>query len=417
MTVDGAPVNGVCEVASERLDVGVVLTLKSQCVLLLHRLGAPITPGDEFGMVGHSEAMHSLRSEVSRVADLDVPVLLRGESGSGKELVARAIHARSGRASSPFVPVNMAAINTTTAASELFGHVRGAFTGANREHGGFFGRANGGTLFLDEVGELSPEVQVMLLRALESGEIQPVGGASARRVDVRFIAATDSDLEQATLDGAFRVPLFHRLAGYQVVTPPLRDRLDDIARLFVHFLRAELEQVRESHRLEAAVEGQTPWLPASLMCRLVRYTWPGNVRQLRNVARQLVIASRGRDQIQVDETVERLLRDLALPAHDTAPVSPVALKRRPREIGEDELIETLRAQAWRLGPTAAALGMSRTTLYGLIERSSRIRKARDLSAGEIQEALGQFGGDSADAAAHLEVSHRGLKLRMKELGI
>ena len=434
---DGVPVRGGVTITDEAIDDGVVLELSNRFVLLLHRVAAPQPCFPRGGLVGDNDSMERLRGDIVRVADVSVPVLLRGESGTGKELVARAIHDASPRRSGPCVSVNMGAITPTTAASELFGHRKGSFTGADRDHAGYFGRADGGTLFLDEIGETPPELQVMLLRVLETGEVQPVGASRPNRVDVRLIAATDANLEQATRDGGFRLPLLHRLSGYEITIPPLRDRMDDIPRLFVHFLRHELKATGELQRLDPPRKGANPWLAASLVARLVRLRWPGNVRQLRNVARQLVISSRGRDVVRVDPSVERLLTDNESqiqprdrraratpsgdvprqPASDAPTPTTGPARKKPAALTEDELVAVLRTHGWRLGPTAAELQMSRTTLYALIERSTRIRKARDLGPGEINRELEATGGNVGLAAEHLEVSKRGLQLRMRELGL
>lgn len=426
VAVDGVPVDGYVEISSDSIAAGAVIELGSWFVLLLHSLGRPYERTPRLGLVGDNEEIERLRGDIMRVADLDVPCLLRGESGTGKEVVARAIHVASLRAAKPWITVNMGAINRSTAASELFGHVRGAFTGADRNHDGLFSRADGGTLFLDEIGETPPDLQVMLLRVLETGEITPVGGSRSKRVDVRLIAATDSDLERATRDGSFRLPLLHRLSGYEVTLPPLRQRRDDIARLFLHFLKGEVDALGEAWRLEQHNHGD-PWFPAVLLARLAVYSWPGNVRQLRNVARQLVINSRGADVLRID-TVERLLVEPegtleSLPAVSNEwlqPARPATTtlppRKKPSDITEDELIAVLVENHYKLGPTAKALRMSRTTLYAMIDRSPRVRKARDLTLEEIEVAL-LATEDIKLAAQQLEVSARGLKLRMNELGL
>ncbi|MEM6796791.1 MAG: sigma-54 factor interaction domain-containing protein, partial [Acidobacteriota bacterium] len=206
------------------LERGVVLELGRRVVLLLH-LQPALTPAlPRFGMVGDSGAMIRLREEIQLAAKVDLPVLLRGASGTGKELVARALHDASERRDGPWVTVNMAAIPPALAAAELFGARRGAFTGAHRDKPGYFAAADGGTLFLDEVGDTPAEIQPLLLRALESGEIQSVGEAGASRVDVRVVAATDSNLEAAVQSGSFRAPLLHRLAGWEISLPTLAER-------------------------------------------------------------------------------------------------------------------------------------------------------------------------------------------------
>src|SRR6185369_2634420 len=189
--------------------------------------------------------------------------------------------------------VNMGAIPPALAAAELFGAARGAFTGADQRRTGYFSQAHGGTLFLDEIGETPPEVQVLLLRALETGEIQPVGAEAPRRVDVRVLAATDADLEEAIAAGRFRFSLFKRQTAYEIRLPALRERREDFGQLFFSFLRQELEALGEAGRLDDPGPRGDPWLPAPLVARLAAADWPGNVRQLRNAARQIAIGNRG----------------------------------------------------------------------------------------------------------------------------
>ncbi len=427
LLADGEPVDEVRELGAEELERGVVLELEESVVLLLHDLpGAELWEPVDYGLVGESEVLVEVRREIRRIADLEVPVLLRGETGTGKELTARAIHRTSRRRQQPYLSVNLSAIPASLAAAELFGAAKGAFTGAVRAQLGYFARAHGGTLFLDEVAEAPPEIQVMLLRVLESGEIQPLGVQETQEVDVRLIAATDVDLEAATEEGTFRAPLLHRLAGYEIDVPPLRERRDDFGRLFVHFLTEELARVEEGHRLEG--ESAARWLPTSVVARLARHEWPGNVRQLRNVVRQLVIGSRGAEAIRISHQVERLLQEAtggsahALEAGGPAapPAAPGPLRheyRDPSEVGDDELVAALRANRWAIKPAASQLGVSRTSLYALIERSEAVRKASDLARAEIERCREECRGDLAEMSARLEVSASGLRQRMKDLEI
>ncbi len=400
-----------------------VLLLAQRVVLLLSLLDPVGQAGQpSFGLVGESAAMQQLRREIRRVAPLDVAVLLRGETGTGKELVAQALHQASPRRSRPFLAANMGAVPATLAAAELFGAARGAYTGAERKRDGYFQRADGGTLFLDEVGETPPEVQVLLLRALETQEIQPVGSDEMRRVDVRLIAATDSDLERAVQAGRFRAPLVHRLAGYEIRVPPLRQRRDDFGRLLFHFLREELAGQGDAARLATPPEGR-PWVPAGLVARLAELDWPGNVRQLRNAARQLVIAGRDAGEPGMWLQAERLFREAArtaAPDDEPTHVERVESRkryRRPEDVTDDELITALRAHRWRIQRAATELGISRGSLYDRIEKSARIRKAVDLSRQEIQECRERCGGDLDAMVAALEVSKRGLQRRMTQLGM
>ena len=432
VVADGEPLAADLELPPARLDRGVVLLLANRIVLLLGRLDpvGPISTPD-FGLVGESAPMTVLRREIQRVAGLGVPVLLRGETGTGKELIARALHDAGPRRSRPFLAVNMAAIPATLAASELFGAARGAYTGADRKRDGYFQRADGGTLFLDEVGETPAEVQSLLLRVLESGEMQPVGGDELRRVDVRLIAATDADLETAAVAGRFRAPLLHRLAGYEIRVPPLRRRRDDFGRLFYHFVRQDLAELGEAGRLATPPEGRS-WIPPLLLARLAACDWPGNVRQLRNAARQIVIAGRDAGEPGMWLQAERLLQEATLaavrPDSDPTGAPPVEVSapapretrrayRNPEEVSEEELIAALRANRWRIQRAAAQLGMSRGSLYDRIEKSTRIRKAVDLSREEIQACWQRCEGDLNAMVEILEVSKRGLQRRMTQLGL
>jgi len=425
VAVAGTPLVAPRDIGAEELDRGVVIELGARVVLLLHRLGPLAAPLPRFGLVGDSEALERVRADIGRIAAVPVPVLLRGESGTGKELVARAIQQASPRAAEAFVSVNMAAIPPAIAASELFGHGAGAFTGASRGHSGYFAQANGGTLFLDEVGETPPDVQAMLLRVLETSETQPLGSMSRVKVDVRVIAATESDLAADVRAGRFRESLLYRLAGYQIFLPALRERRDDVGRLLLHRLAAELTALGELQRL-AQLAGPDPWLPASVVAALVRHDWPGNVRQLCNVARHLAIAGRGR-QVHLEDLPAGLLGEgaprcphapgaAARTASRTQASAPPASEQLRSAPSEDEVLAVLRANNWRTSATARQLGISRTTLYKLIERHPTIRKAKDLSAEEIRSSTAACGGDVEAMAAALEVSPRGLLLRMRELG-
>ena len=434
VVADGVPMGAEHTLHADDVERGVVLLLAGRVALLLHLMDPTAEGGTgRWGLVGESAAMVRLRREIRQAGRLPVPVLLRGETGTGKELVARALHDISPRSDRTYLAVNLGAVPAALAASELFGAARGAFTGADRRRTGYFNQAAGGTLFLDEVGEVPVDVQVLLLRALETGEIQPVGADKPLRVDVRVIAATDSDLEAAIADGRFRSPLLHRLAGYEIHVPALRERRDDVGRLLVHFLRRELESVGAAGRLDDPGPRGRPWLPASLVARLATYDWPGNVRQLRNVARQIVVAGRDALEAVLGQRLERQLRQAQeLAGSGPSPISPDSSTvaddvpdppgrrrayRRASEIGEEELMAALRSHRWRLQPCAAALGISRTSLYTLIDRCSQLRKAAELGREEIETCLERLGGDVDAAVEALEVSRHGLLLRMRELGL
>lgn len=235
------------------------------------------------GIVGASPSIRQVVRTVQQIAPTDIPVLLIGETGTGKDLVARVIHQNSRRSGQRFKPVNCAAFTESLLESELFGHVKGAFTGAEKNTEGVFEYASGGTLFLDEIGDMSPALQTRLLRVLAEGEFYRVGGQQPIRVDVRVIAATNQDLDVAVREGRFREDLFHRLNVIHIVTPPLRARRDDIPLLVGHYLR---EAARELGIEPKAVAPEA-------LALLARFEWPGNVRQLVNACRRLTVTAPG----------------------------------------------------------------------------------------------------------------------------
>jgi two-component system response regulator AtoC len=307
-------------------------------------------------IVAASAGMIELLELIERAAEFKTTVLLTGESGTGKEVLARAIHAQSGRRSEAFVGVNCAAIPENLLESELFGHAKGAFTGADRARRGLFVEADTGTLFLDEIGELPPSLQAKLLRALQEEEVRPVGESKPRRVDVRVIAATARDLERDVAAGAFREDLFYRLNVLRVAVPPLRERREDIPLLVDHFLAHFREALGRPLRAIAD----------DALDALVRYRWPGNVRELENVMERAAILCTG----------ERIgLSDL--------PASVVEAPAGPSEPGDHSL--------------------------------RRARRAAEFEA--IRRALAATDGNRTRAARLLEISHRALLYKLKEYGI
>jgi DNA-binding NtrC family response regulator len=288
--------------------------------------------------------MQQVLSLVEKVAKSDSPVLVTGESGTGKELIARALHRLSGRARGTLVDINCAAISETLMESELFGHERGAFTGALTRKMGLFELAAGGTLFMDEVGELDPKLQGKLLRALETGTFYRVGGTQKVEVKVRIVAATNRDLAKAVNDGNFRSDLFYRISTIAVELPPLRDRAVDIPMLTEHFLRQY-------------GGANPPRLTPDAMSALQAYHWPGNIRELRNVIeRAVLLASNG-----VITPADLPLtgpgpQSRPAPVSDVAPDSLEELERRHIE-------SVLRQASWHQGRAAQLLGISTKTLY------------------------------------------------------
>jgi PAS domain S-box-containing protein len=305
-------------------------------------------------IVGASPPLQTVLSRISKVAGTDTSVLITGETGTGKELIARAVHRRSKRSGRAFVSVNCAALAPSLISSELFGHEKGAFTGALQRRLGRFELADGGTIFLDEVGELPPDTQIALLRVLQEREFERVGGARPIKVDVRVIAATNRDLEAATAKGSFRLDLFYRLSVFPIEVPPLRDRKDDILMLLEYFVKRYASRTGKDIR---SIDKKTLELFQS-------YRWPGNIRELQNVIERSVIVSSG-DVFSVDESW--------LSTASTAPASRVRAARVPESepLGEREIIEAALAECRGrvAGPSGAAakLGIPQSTLASRIK--------------------------------------------------
>ena len=319
-------------------------------------------------MVGDSRVMVQLREQIGLAAPTNGRVLVQGENGTGKELVARSVHALSCRSAGPFVEVNCAAIPEELIESELFGHVRGAFTGAVSPRRGKFEVADGGTIFLDEIGDMSLKTQAKMLRVLEEQVVEPVGGRMAVAVDVRIVAATNKNLQEEIQAGRFRDDLFYRLNVVPIFVPPLRDRQEDIDRLTEHFLaRYTSEYGRRAKTVDPAARAM-----------LRSYRWPGNVRELRNVVERVVI--------MVPGTIVTA-RDLGF--LETSPVRsgpppvqaqrPVRLQDARDRFERDYIVQALAEQGGNITRTAGALGMERSNLYRKM-RSFGIRPPRQVGA-------------------------------------
>lgn len=408
------------------LEHGVVIELADRVVLLLHRGPIAADASDHLGLLGDSLEILRVRQEIRRVTDIDATVLIVGETGSGKELVAHAVHHAGRRRERPFVAVNMGAVPGSLAGAELFGSERGSFTGSIRNQTGHFRAAANGTLFLDEIGETPFEVQAMLLRALDTGQILPIGSSESKPVGARVIAATDADLHARVAEGTFRAPLLHRLANYMLVVPPLRARRDDIARLFFHFLELELERRGSSLEIDRTSSNEQPFVSSRIVSTLTRFDWPGNVRQLRNVVRQLVIGNDGAAVLDPEIDLRRLLGTPAAASAgrlerslsaETTPSSQSRQRRKPGEVSEPELLEALRNARWDLKATAERLRISRTSLYALLESTPAVRRANDLEKDELLACHQACAGDIERMVDQLTVSKPSLLRRLRQLGI
>ena len=311
------------------------------------------------GILGKSDAIRKVFSTIGKVADYKTTVLIQGESGTGKELVARALHDGSSRKNMPFIALNCGAIPETLLESELFGHMKGAFTDAHAEKKGLFAEADRGTLFLDEIGELPLTLQVKLLRVLQEGCIRPLGATRDREIDVRVIAATVRDLRREVEESRFREDLYYRLNVLQINVPPLRDRRDDIMLLVEHFIE------RNNSRLGTKIRDVEPRTRKLLL----NYPWPGNVRELENTIERAVVLTEG-DLITVADLPERM--------------------REPAD------------------PVAASLATGELSIK---------KTARFMEESLIRRALEKTGGNRTAAAKLLELSHRALLYKIKDYGI
>ena len=310
-------------------------------------------------IVGQSPAMQKVFRLLKKVIPTDTTVLIQGETGTGKELVARAIHFNSPRRKKLFVSQNCAAVPETLLESELFGHVKGAFTGAHQDKKGLFLQADGGTIFLDEIGETSLEFQKRLLRVLQEGEIHPVGAEYTVKVDVRVIAATNRDLQQAIREGRFREDLFYRLNVFPIVLPPLRERREDIPLLARHFLQKYMLKTGKQLR----------GLDKSALAVLESYPFPGNVRELENIIQRAVVLADEGELL----TAEHFRYLLAAPsfeetAQEISEQEEIPLKQRVEEVERFYIQETLRRYGGNISRAAQALGLSRLGLYKKMER-------------------------------------------------
>ncbi|MBX9625389.1 MAG: sigma-54 dependent transcriptional regulator, partial [Gemmataceae bacterium] len=334
---------------------------------------APPPGGDV--LVGRCPPMQEVYKAVGRVAGTDTTVLIQGESGTGKELVARAIYQHSGRAAGPFVALNCGAIPENLVESELFGHEKGAFTGADKKRIGRFEQAHGGTVFLDEVGELTPAAQVKLLRVLQEGRFERVGGEEPVRVDVRVIAATNADLEGLAEAGGFRKDLFFRLNVFTIGLPPLRDRGDDVPLLIDYYAR----------RFAGEFGRPAPAVAPEAAAALRAYPWPGNVRELQSVLKQALLRSRGAVLLPED-----------LPAAVTGPAAPPANAPSGGAFDWDAFVA---------GRIAAGSHELYAEALGLMEREVLVRVLR------------HTGGNQLQAAKLLGITRGSLRTKIRALGI
>jgi two-component system nitrogen regulation response regulator GlnG len=337
-------------------------------------LGTPVASGQDV-FVGSSVAMQAVYKAIGRVAPLNVTVLIRGESGTGKELVARALYQHSARARQPFLAINCAAIPESLLESELFGHEKGAFTGADRRRVGKFEQCSGGTLLLDEVGDMPLALQAKMLRVLQEQRFDRLGGSESLQTDVRLIAATHQDLEALIARGRFRADLYYRLKGFVILLPPLRERPEDLPPLVAHLLE------RFRPLLGHPVEEVAP----EVLSRLQRHPWPGNVRELEGCLKQALLQARG-PVLMMDDLPPELTRDEPAGA-------------APADLDADALLCYIRQR----------LAAGSTDLY-----AEAVRRLDEML---VREVLIHTAGNQAQAARVLGIARNSLRKKIQEVGI
>ena len=316
------------------------------------------------GIIGRSEKLKDLTSLIRSAAQTDVTVLIQGETGTGKELIARAIHYNSPRSAKKFVAVNCGALSETLLESELFGHEKGAFTGAITQRKGIFESADGGTLFLDEIGEISKATQVKLLRVLQEGELQRVGGSETIKVDVRIVAATNQDFAQLMKQGQLRQDLFYRLNVFPITVPPLRERLADIPFLVTHFIEKGKQKL---HKEIAAVSRQA-------MALMMAHSWPGNIRELENAVQRMMVMSKG-DLLDVDDLPPEIRGGVS--GRNSQPRDLKEMARESSELIEKRaIVDALEKSGGNVTRTARSLGISRATLQNKM-KAYRLKASKE----------------------------------------
>jgi two-component system nitrogen regulation response regulator GlnG len=375
--------HGAYDVLFKPVELPALRRVVGEAADIARRMGEPAVPADagtdpdaEGALVGYCPAMEEVYKAIGRVAAQDVPVLITGESGTGKELVARALYQHGRRAEAPFLALNCAAIPENLLESELFGHEKGAFTGADRRRVGKFEQANGGTLFLDEVGDMTLGSQAKVLRLLQEQSFERVGGSETIRTDVRIIAATNRDLRTCSAEGKFRADLYYRLGVFTIHLPPLRDRGDDLPVLVRHYVR------RFSHELGREVREVAP----EALERLAAYPWPGNVRELQSVLKQALLRASG------PTLLATFLPELPHGPADAAPAPPV---------GDGPAVEALVIRQ--------RVGSDMRELYADAHRQ--------LDRLLLPRVLEHTAGSQHQAALLLGIARQTLRLKLRDLGL
>jgi two-component system nitrogen regulation response regulator GlnG len=392
----GAVIDAATTLSTQQIEAGVILSLGRAVFLCLHWMRCLPQANAVDGFLGVGNAAIRARTLIRQAAATDASVLLLGETGTGKEVAARAIHALSRRAAASMVSVNMAALNESLAAADLFGAARGAYTGAQTARAGLFAEAQGSTLFLDEIGNAPAAVQPMLLRVLETGDYRPLGATRDQQSSARLIAATDQDL----YGGGFNAALLRRLESFIIHLPPLRARREDIGLLIAHLLPAS----------------DAPPLPAALVTQLLCYDWPGNVRQLTHVIKRVLLALRMGELPQLAELVDlKALTYTSSSASNIHAAGSQAPRRKLADISANDILQAMNDNDWYIQGAAQTLGVSRPSMYKLLESHPTIRPATAIAPSEITDALDASAQDIEECAARLQTPTEALRRHLRTL--
>ncbi|MFZ6746442.1 sigma-54-dependent transcriptional regulator [Undibacterium sp. JH2W] len=405
--VNGIEINSPVALSREQIEAGVILGLGRAIVICLHWMRCLPKHNPALGFIGVGSAAIVARDQIRQVAGTELPVLLLGETGTGKEIAARAIHAYSKRASAELVSVNMAALNEALAAADLFGAVKGAYTGAQNARKGLFAEAEGATLFLDEIGNTPASIQPMLLRVLESGDYRPLGAQNDQKSSARLIAATDQDLYSE----GFNQALLRRLESFIIHLPPLRARREDIGVLLQHLL----SNSKLPNELGTS-------LPVALVSEFANYDWPGNIRQLSHVLRRALLALQLGEVPQLASLVKTTHTTPSSVAHasvntDSKIPQPAIPRKKLAELSDDDVLRAMENNDWYIQGAAQELGVSRPSMYKLLDNHSQIRRAEQIPTEEIRQSLETSAGDVEACAALLKTPSEALRRYLKVVGV
>ena len=404
----------------QQLSNGVILGLGRSILLCLHWMYCLPKNNPIEGIIGVSSAAIKMRDQIRQIAATDLPVLLLGETGTGKEIAARALHQHSARKNKKLVSVNMAALNESLAAADLFGAQKGAYTGAQAMRQGLFLEAADSTLFLDEIGNTPATIQPMLLRVLETGDYRPLGATQDKVATARLITATDQDLYNANFNQA----LLRRLENAVIHLPPLRDRREDIGLLILHLLST----------INSTQQSPLPALPTALVSSIANYDWPGNIRQLKHVLQRIMLSLQAgnvadfaalvapvftetKDALQSAQITQSTLGYKHNKKASIAINAPKFHRKKLQEITEQDVLQAMQNNRWTIQGAALELGISRPSMYKLIDEHSQIRRAEKIAPEEIRQTLASNAGDIDASAAVLKTPSEALRRVLKVIGM